>query len=149
LAIAGLFLSVVLLQSCKNSNCSRIVEKLSDFCPWQSVDCFVRLEDVVQKDWDYVFIASETLSLEEINKHLGFKYPYFEDIGKKIIFVKENKVVYYEDFFPYVDKKRSCELLFEFKDDRFYIKMKREDAVFKVFRKGGDFLLSPLAPPLE
>lgn len=145
LTFIALFLSVFMFQGCEDSKCSKIGKKLSDICSsLQNNDCLISLTDIVQEDWDYVFLASEQLSLEEINEYLGFNYPYFEDIGKKMIFVKDNQVIYYEDVFPDYDNRRSCELLFEFRDERHYLKIKREDAVFKVLRKGDDFLLIPL-----
>ena len=98
------------------------------------------MSNIVPEDWDYVYIFKTNTSLEEINRQLGFEYPYFEDIVARIVFVKNNTVVYHEDEFPNPEKVKKGELIFDIGYTNF-VKIKRDKAIFIVHKEGDVFKL--------
>lgn len=119
--------------SCANDKTdSKISKEITDKCPNLS-SCLINFSDIIKDDWDYVLITNEQISLEELNKLLGFEYPYFSDIGSRIIFVKDNKVVYHEDEFPQAEKVLKGTLKFNLENN--FLKLKKENAKFRVTEK--------------
>lgn len=75
------------------------------------------MSDLTDFSWDKMFVFREGTELEEINKVLGFKYPYFEDVASRIIFVKSNQVVYHEDEFPDPSNSANERVIFIYPND--------------------------------
>lgn len=78
-----------------------------------------------------MYVFSEEVTLDKINKELGLNYPYFEDIAKRIIFVKSNEVVYHEDKFPYPNSKPD-KINFKLSDTFNFMIFTKKNAIFKV-----------------
>jgi hypothetical protein len=125
-----------LLISCDDTSKSEISKKIYKECVTEN--CEINMGKIVSEDWDYVFIFKTNTSLEEINNELGFDYPYFEDIATRVVFVKNNKVVYHEDEFPNPYKVKKGEVIFDI-GDKNSIKISRHKAIFLV-HKTNDFL---------
>lgn len=45
-------------------------------------------------DWDKMYVFSPSVHMEELDKYLGFHYPYFDDVANRMIFTKSNKIFY-------------------------------------------------------
>ena len=135
-----LIIFVLMTCSCSHVN-SEMSDKLQKKCSRQSNDCIVYLKDIVTEDWDYVLISTQSLSLEDLNSQLGFEYPYFKDIARRIIFVKGNKIIYHEDKFPNPEQTKEGEVFFDIGNNNF-IKIEREKAVFRVVKEGDNYTLT-------
>ncbi|MGH2666303.1 hypothetical protein [Flavobacterium sp.] len=132
------FLSFLLIISCDESSDSQIGKKIKEVCTTQN--CEINMTDIVPEQWDYMYIFKTGASLEFINSKLGFQYPYFEDIGNRMIFVKGNNVIYHEDEFPNPERIKKGEVIFDL-GDSIYTKVKRENAIFSVHSEGEYFKL--------
>ena len=97
------YLSIVLFFGCQNDIQKNIVQEIKQKCKITDT-CTVRIIDLTAFEWEKMYIFNESSSLEEIDKVLGFKYEYFKDIARRIIFTKSNEVVYHQDDFPYPEK---------------------------------------------
>jgi hypothetical protein len=88
--------------SCRNkkSIAERLYEKCEDKQP-----CRFPLKEVTDFKWEKVYVFPIGASLEEINQRLGFHYEQWKDVGERIIFVFNNRVVHHEDYFPYPEMK--------------------------------------------
>lgn len=127
--ISILFICLFVI-SCTNDNTnSEISKKIRENCSNLS-SCIVNFDDLIKDDWDYVLITNEQISLGELNELLGFEYPYFSDIGSRIIFVKDDKVVYHEDEFPQAETVLKGTLKFKLENN--FLKLKKENAKFSV-----------------
>lgn len=91
--------------------------------------------NITSFDWDKMYVFRDNSGLEEVNKQLGFEYPYFEDIAKRIIFTKSKKVIYHEEEYPDPDKKSKLEFIFR-NDTIKTMVFTRETATFSAKRKG-------------
>lgn len=125
--------------SCNENSDSQIGKKLKEICINQN--CEINMITIIPEDWDYMYIFKTNTSLEFINSKLGFEYPYFEDIANRVIFVKDNKVIYHEDEFPNPEKIKKGEIIFETEDKEF-IKVPKKDAIFMVHSESGYFKLT-------
>ena len=127
--ISVLVICFFVLSCISDKTNSKISKEIRRKCPNLS-SCVVNFNDLIKDDWDYVLITKEQISLEELNKLLGFEYPYFSDIGSRIIFVKGNKVVYHEDEFPQTETVLKGTLKFKLENN--FLKLKKENAKFSV-----------------
>lgn len=48
--------------------------------------------------------------------HLGISYPYFEDVGERIIFLFKGKITHNEDYFPTFEGRQEDDLAFKMND---------------------------------
>ena len=81
----------------------------------------------------YVFQA--TAGLDDINKALGFEYPYFEDVGYRVVFLKNNKIVYHDDYYPTFDDEMYTSIVFDLSNDESFKLFSVENAIFKIDKK--------------
>lgn len=134
-------LIVLMVYSCTNPSESKIDYMVDKICFDKDGGCIVSLKDLIVEDWDYVLISNEAFSLEELNNQLGFEYPYFTDIGNRIIFVKGEKIVYHEDEFLNPDNIKEGKVFFNFGKNN-YMKIERNNATFKVVKDNKFYYLS-------
>lgn len=121
-----------LVYSCQNSIKDRIVDNIEK--SGQEDSCIVKMVNITSFDWDKMYVFRDNSGLEEVNKQLGFEYPYFEDIAKRIIFTKSKKVIYHEEEYPDPDKKSKLEFIFR-NDTIKTMVFTRETATFSSKRK--------------
>ncbi|MDE1476206.1 hypothetical protein KKI95_16705 [Xenorhabdus bovienii] len=65
-------------------------------------DCLIDLSKVTPFNWDKAYIFQPGELYPYIDKAIGMKYN-FIDVGLKFIFIKDNKIIYSEEYFPYPD----------------------------------------------
>ena len=136
-----MILLISTVYSCTHPSESKINYMVSLVCFDKDHGCVVSLKDLIVEDWDYVLISNEAFSLKELNDQLGFEYPYFADIGNRIIFVKGEKIIYHEDEFLNPDDLKEKNVFFNFENNN-YMKIERNNAVFKVVKDENNYYLS-------
>ena len=129
---------LLFLVSCNQTSDSEIGKKISEKC--NEKNCVINMAEIVSGDWDYMYVFQLGMSQAQIDSKLGFEYPFFEDIASRVIFVKNNKVVYHEDEFPNPEKIKKGELYFESGNVN-YLKISREKAIFSVTKENGYYRL--------
>jgi hypothetical protein len=102
-----------LVLSCQSTIQDKFISHFQDHKVKDS--CYVKMTDFTNFDWDSLYVFIGYTSLEEINERLGFEYPYFIDIAQRLIFIKSNKVVYHEEYYP--DPEIPMKLYFTFGPD--------------------------------
>lgn len=113
-------LILILLQSCENNVSKSLISKrIKNKCK-NRFPCSIKLNELIDENWDTMFIFNINSDLAKINKILGFEYQYFYDVADRIIFVKNGKVVYHEEEYPTFDNRKSDEITFNFKKDSTY-----------------------------
>ncbi len=79
--------------------------------------CSFELSEVTPFEWNKLYAFKETAQLDEIEKVIGTKYPYFTDVAKRLVFIDEkNNIVYHEDVFPNVEKIEYRQIVFDIPD---------------------------------
>lgn len=123
---------IIAFLSCNESNIqSPLGIKVQSTCHGKTT-CVVEFSSILDESWDKFYIFKESASLEYINNTLGFRYPYFEDIGKRFIFIKNDSIIYHEDIFPSIAPLYDYELVFDLPDSSKYASFIPQTAVFEV-----------------
>ena len=100
-----------------------------------SNSCTINIKETTSFAWDKMFVFKTTSSLEIINEALGFTYPYFEDVAERVVFVKDNKVVYHDDYYPTFDDDVYTSLVFKLSNGLPYKSFSTDSAIFKIEKK--------------
>ena len=133
---------------CQNDISKKVINRIQYQCG-DKPNCIIKISDATDFIWDKMYVFKTSASLEEINKALGFYYPYYHDIARRVIFTQGTKVVYHEDDFPYSDERSAGRVLFTFKEDTLdFMVFKINEAVFNAKREGSGkdvfYELSPI-----
>jgi len=128
------FFQLLSFSSCQREIKDKIFAKLQLDSAKQD-SCILVLNNITDFNWDTVYIVEPSVTLDELNKVLGFYYPFWDDIADRIIFTFERRVVYHEDKFPYSDVPTNEHVYFSFdKDTGDYIKLANKNAIFTAIR---------------
>ncbi len=104
-------------------------------------DCIIDFSTAMRFEWDTMYYYSIENSLDSIQPDLKFDYNKWEDIGDRVFFVKDNRIVYHQDWFPSVDKPiKGAIFLIEAKK----IKLTKSNSKFKIIKSGEIFYLKKL-----
>jgi len=95
----------------------------------------IDLSKVLTFDWDTMYFFSNANFLNEIDSMLGFHLKEYYDVGDRIVFTNNRRVVYYQEWFPYPDNIRKSVI---FDTNKKYFKVSRNSAIFSI-RKDEDF----------
>jgi len=128
-----LFMGLILV-GCQPASIKRkIADNIENKCKGiDSCTTTINMQEVTDFKWDKLYLFKEGASLEDVNKALGFAYPYFEDIASRIIFVSDNKIVYHEDEFPNPEAKPTAGIIFRYNDNAIIHSCNFSNAIFNV-----------------
>jgi len=104
-------------------------------------NCIIDLSISMDFEWDKMFYFSSAFSLEEINERLGTELKNFTDIGDRLIFMNDNKVIYHQEWF-YNPSVKPQGTVFSI-DDKF-LEVGKEQAKFKINKIESLYYLEPL-----
>jgi|GEM_PF-1508523 hypothetical protein len=98
----GLFYFMVTLIGCNQSVADKMLNTLDQECTFEEF-CSFDLSIATGFEWDTVYIFREYFSDEEISRTTGIEWAGSEvgDGNQRLVFIKDNKIVYVEDFDSY------------------------------------------------
>ena len=139
---------MVCLMSCEKSIKQKIAMNVEKKCSGFD-SCIFNMKEITDFNWDKLYLFKEGTSLEDINKALGFNYPYFTDIANRIIFVKDHTIAYHEDEFIDPEAKPKSNVSFDIYNDTVpYYVFNLNNAIFHVRKKINNgnkyFVLTPI-----
>lgn len=87
----------ILLAGCSRSGPieQRIGERIDACNP--TVPCLVRITDVTDFQWDQMHVFEAGASLDEVKKSLGTEFPGYVEFTRRIVFLKDGRIVHRED----------------------------------------------------
>jgi hypothetical protein len=142
------FLIFLVIGCSENINSDSVIAKKIEKVCNNKMSCRIDMKNLVNVEWDKMYFFKEGMSLEQINQILGFKYNYFEDIAKRLVFVKANQVVFHEDEFPSIESAKNGELVFNIGDSIMFKSYLPDEAIFSVqkveFSMGSYYELTPI-----
>ena len=128
-----LFIGVILVGCHPASIKEKIADKIESKCRGiDSCTTTINIQEVTDFKWDRLYLFTIGASLEDVNKALGFDYPYFEDIASRVVFTLGNKIVYHEDEFPNPKTKPTAGVIFRYIDNDIMHSYNFGNAVFNV-----------------
>lgn len=107
----------VLLLSCNDNGKieSKIETYISNNCDQEN--CVIDLTEVLSFKWKHFYVFKETASLELVEQVLRQKYPYFNDVARRLVFTDEsNNIIYHEDIFPDFEGVTNNSVIFSMPD---------------------------------
>lgn len=126
---------IIILFGCQSNIQRKIINFIEKRCDNQD-SCQITMKDITNFRWEKMYVFEPSVRLDQINKVLGFKYEYFEDIARRIIFTVGDKVVYHEDDCPFSEEKSYKKIFFSFYNDSVHYEIfTLESAVFRVKKK--------------
>ena len=88
--------------SCSNTD-DKINKYIESHCSFNGTDlCYIDIKDVLKIDYDKMYLFGETTMANEISKVIGIPYnndKYISDSKYRIILLKDNKIVYEDDYY--------------------------------------------------
>ena len=124
---------VLICSSCKNNSSLevRIGDYIKRTCQ-ESDTCTIDIKNITDFEWHKMYVFKEGATLEKINEVLGFKYPFFEDIARRTIFVSGSRIIYHEDIFPNPESAEAGQVIYKMPDTVQYTVLRPDEAIFKV-----------------
>ena len=94
------------------------IYKLAEHNCSQKEECIVDFKDIILEEGSVLYIFSNPTK-GYVQEKIGMKYDLYEDIGDKMILIKDGKIKSYYDFFPNVENL-DRDILFSFYYDEKY-----------------------------
>ncbi|MBS9435365.1 hypothetical protein [Photorhabdus hainanensis] len=101
LIIFSIFVSVYFIFFKKWDVREAIADYTNEHCQINQ-ECLIDLSKITPFHWDRAYIFPTGTRPKSIEKAIGMHYQ-FIDVGVKFIFIKNKKIVYFEEYFPYPD----------------------------------------------
>ncbi|WP_244185967.1 hypothetical protein [Xenorhabdus ishibashii] len=89
---------VILFFSFENSKLG-IIAYADKHCQ-RNTTCLIDMNKIIPFDWDKMYIIDKGISPEDIEKIIGAKFNYENSLFYKIIFVRDQKVIYSDEYHP-------------------------------------------------
>jgi hypothetical protein len=126
-------LAILLLCSCgpgKMGKIERHIGERIDACkPGDS--CTIRISDVTDFSWDKMYAFRYNATQDQIDKALGTSFPDYVEFTRRLVFLKNGKIVYREDAPSNIESPVYREVIFDFPGTEVYKTYTTEDAVFR------------------
>ena len=110
-------------------------------CKNEYEKCIVDFSNLMPFEWDTLYYYTGAVLIEDIEKEIGTRIPY-EDVGSRIIFMKDGKITYYKEWFPYPEPKPDEPLVFAIEGNK--LKLDTSNAIFRVEKKNNLLFLYPI-----
>lgn len=94
--------------------------------------CIIDISKSTPFKWKKFYVFTVNASLKTIEKEIGQPYPFYDDVGRRLIFLDQgNRIVYHEDIFPTVEQYAK-DVVFDMPDSVLY--RLYTDPIFEVRR---------------
>ena len=132
---------VIVCQGCsKRNSFDKLTEREFNKCPDKS-NCVIDLSKILKIEWDTMYFFSNAIFLNEIDSILGFHLKEWTDIGYRIVLTnKSNKVVYYQEWFPYPSDEVKDIVVFD--TNKKYFILDKNNAIFLVRKENNFYFLT-------
>ena len=108
---------------------------------WDRIDCqyadtcIVRITELTNFAWDRMYVFSYRATRDDIRKSLGVELPQYTEFTRKIVFLKEGKVIHSEEYPSNVEGLMNGEVVFDIPDNSVHKDYTPDTAVFNVTRR--------------
>jgi hypothetical protein len=129
-------LVALLLCSCGSGKTGRIERRIGervDACkPGDS--CTIRISDVTDFSWDKMYAFTHNATQDQIDRALGISFPDYVEFTRRLVFLKDGKIVYREDAPSNIESLVNREVIFDFPGTEVYKTYTVENAVFRSWK---------------
>jgi hypothetical protein len=103
-------------------------------CP-SSSPCIVRIKDITDFQWDQLHAFDYGASLDDIQKSLGTDFPDYKEFTRRIVFMKDGRIIHREDEPTNIERRVNGEVIFDESYKTLHSSYTPETAVFRVEKK--------------
>jgi hypothetical protein len=100
-----------------------------------SAPCIVKIKDVTDFQWDQLHVFEYGASLDEIRKFLGTDYPDYVEFKRRLVFLKDGRIIHREDEPTDVERPVNGEVSFAESHTNPHWSFTPETAVFRAEKK--------------
>jgi len=137
--IASIVLGL-LLWNCKHSFEDKIERRITKKYESGNNSTTISIKDLTDFKWDSLYIFNFNNTFEDVNRSLGFKYPYYKEFSRIYVFLNNNKIIYHEEDPENIESLENKEVVFKDSDSAKFVCYSYSNANFKVkvcsFEKG-------------
>jgi hypothetical protein len=138
-SVTTLLLLLLAFCACGSSNFeTRIAKRVNSSCG-ASTTCLIRIKDLTDFQWDKMYVFKYNATLEQIKEALGVSLPEKSQFTRKIVFMKEGKVIYNEELPTNIEHVTTGEVVFDIPDNSVYKGYTIDAAVFHAEKKESDY----------
>ena len=130
-------LAALLLCSCGSGKTGRIERRIGeriDACKPGDA-CTVRISDVTDFSWDKMYVFKHNATQDQIDKALGISFPDYVEFTRRLVFLKDDKIVYRDDALSNIESLVNGEVTFDFAEYEVYKVYAANDAVFRGWKE--------------
>lgn len=130
-------LAVLFLCGCGPGKTGKIERRISeriDACS-AGAPCTIRISDVTDFSWDKMYAFTYNATQDQIDKALGTSFPDYVEFTRRMVFLKDGKIVYREDAPSNIESRVNGEVSFDVPETEIYKAYTTEDAVFRVWKE--------------
>ena len=145
-----LILALTLLLGCSRSGLieRRVGERVESCKP--DASCVIRIKDFTDFQWDKMYVFSYGAELSDIEAAIGTSFPNFVQFTRRLVFLKEGKIVYREDEPTDIEHAVDGEVSFTGMDtEPSHLMFTTETAVFSAKRQGHSHGVAYILTPLK
>ncbi|WP_228005902.1 hypothetical protein [Xenorhabdus sp. BG5] len=97
--IFALMLGVIILFLSFGNSRLGIIDYADKHCQ-RNTTCLIDMNKIIPFEWDKMYIIDKGIAPEDIEKIIGAKFNYETSLFYKIIFVRDQKVIYSDEYHP-------------------------------------------------
>jgi hypothetical protein len=121
---------LLFITGCSNSNIEKqIVEEIESKCAKKV--CTIDINQLTSFSWDKMYVFGPGLTEDRIKEIIGIDYPAYVEFTRPIIFIKQSKIVHFEN--DYIDEEyfTDGQVIFDYPDSVHYQTYFSGKAIFK------------------
>ena len=129
-------LSLLLLCGCSGRLEQKIAQRVEDSCKPASASV-IRIKDLTDFEWDKMYAFEYNAELYSIEQAIGTSYPDFVQFKRRMVFLKDGRVVYREDQATNIERVLDGQVVFDIPDGEDY-RVYGPDTLFLATREKWD-----------
>ena len=129
-------LATLLLCSCGSGKMGKIERRIGeriDACK-PGDTCTIRISDVTDFSWDKMYAFTHNATQDQIDKALGTSFPDYVEFTRRLVFLKDGKIVYKEDTPSNIESLVNRQVVFDSLGTEVYTTYTAADAVFRCWK---------------
>ena len=130
-------LALLLLCGCSKRLEQKIAERVEGICN-PAAACVVRIKDLTDFEWDKMYAFEYGAGLYDIEQAIGTSHPGFDQFKRRMVFLKDGRIVYREDQATNIERILDGQVVFDIPDGEVY-RVYGPDTVFLATREKVDY----------
>jgi hypothetical protein len=134
LSIALTLLLLPILSGCNSGGLEKkIADTIKERCQ-HAGNCTIRITELTDFAWDRMHVFSYGATYDDVRNGLGVDFPQYTEFARKIVFIKEGRIIHSEEHASNVERRMNGEVVFDIPDRSVHKVYTPDNAIFNVTR---------------